>query len=100
MNNDLLTEEELQIIIDDDELFDEYDLKNMYSVLDKAIEKKCSVCSILYKGNENLFYSYHNTYCKKCNKKNTKLYYEQNKEKMNGYATEYNKRRRAMYSIL
>jgi hypothetical protein len=94
-----LTVEELQIIIDDDELFDEYDLGNMYSVLQKGNERSCSVCNLIYKDNIDKFYSYNNTYCRRCNKINTQKYYNNNKVKMNIYANNYNKKKRSMYSI-
>ena len=42
-----LTEEELRCIVNNDDLFNKYDLKNLNSVLDKGEGSKCRDCKIL-----------------------------------------------------
>jgi hypothetical protein len=97
--DEYLTEEQLRILVDNDELFDEYDFSNIYSVESKGIEKKCSVCSLSYNENKELFYGERNSLCKKCNTINTKKYYYNNREKMNEYSRNYNNRRNSRYTI-
>ena len=62
--------EELRLTIDDNDLFKEYDLGNMYSVCEKGnYEKACTVCNLKYHGNEDNFYCRKITYCKNCYRK-------------------------------
>ena len=61
------SEKELRLMINNDKLFDEYDLGNMYSVFEKdTIKKNCTVCHLIYEGNEDKFYCRKITYCKNC----------------------------------
>ena len=80
MNNiEKLTEEELRIIINDDELFDEFNLKDMYSVIQESLViPSCPDCGLHnIKENKQLFYNSRITRCRKCSKefskKNTQL---------------------------
>ena len=99
MNEDeRLTEEELRCMVDDDELFDEYDLTNMYSVCDKTgPNKSCPDCG-LPKTDENksLFYSYKYTRCIVCSKKYSRNYAKRNREKIKLYSREYRLKRKEL----
>jgi hypothetical protein len=98
-----LTEEELRIMVDDDELFDEYDLGNMYSVCedeDPAEGKKCSDCKLKYTGNEERFYIDYGIYCKECQKKRSRKYALKNKEKLRNYSRNYRAKRREVFTSI
>ena len=76
-------EEELRLIIDDDELFDEYNLTDMYTVCDPAPLKSCTECRvILSKDNAH----HKNTFCYDCNNVRRKEYYSLNKERCNEHS--------------
>ena len=99
MNDDeRLTEEELRCMVDDDKLFDEYDMKNMYCVMDDVGEKrKCPDCG-LPKTDENkhLFYNYKYTRCIVCSKRYSRNYAKQNREKIKLYSREYRLKRKQL----
>ncbi len=92
MNEDeRLTEEELRIMCDNDKLFDEYDLKNMYSVCDEYGEgRKCPDCGLKHiDENKHLFYTYKYTRCMKCSRIYTKQYARKHREKLRIYSKRY-----------
>ena len=94
--DDRLTEEELRLMVNDDKLFDNYDLANMYSVCDDFGEaRSCTDCNLPHiEKNEHLFYTYKYTRCIECSKKYTKMYAKNNKEKVRLYAKNYRERRK------
>ena len=93
-----LTEEELRCMVDDDELFDEYDLKNMYSVLEQGgEERKCPDCGLeLIDENKSLFYSWKYTRCKACSKRYSRNYAKRNPEKLKLYSRKYRENRKKL----
>lgn len=93
--NEELTEEELRILVNDNEIFEEYDLKNIYTVEEKGSGKQCSICGITY--TEKTFHTYKSSVCIECNKLRSKEHYIKNKKKMNDYARDYARRQRAWY---
>jgi capsid portal protein len=82
MNEEQLTEEELRVMVGDDELFNKYNLKNMYSVTESASYlKRCCDCKLPYYGNEALFYDWKYTVCVSCSKLRSVLTNKSNKSK-------------------
>jgi hypothetical protein len=75
-NIEILTEEELRIMIGDDDLFNEYNLKDMYSITEKSLViPSCPDCG-LHKiiENKHLFYHSKLTRCRICSKEYSKKY--------------------------
>ena len=67
--NEELTEEELRILVNNDEIFNEYNLKDIYTVTEASgYLKKCCDCQLLYDNNQELFYHWKYTVCITCSK--------------------------------
>ena len=86
-----LTEEELRIMVNDDKLFDEYNLKDMYHVCDDTGNNKaCPDCCLEYTDeNKHLFYTDKLTRCKECSKRYSINYSKQNPEKIREHSRRY-----------
>ena len=65
MNDDILTTEELYLLIDDRKLIKTYKLLDMYTTVEVR-NKVCGLCSIDYFENIEEFFVYKSTECKKC----------------------------------
>ena len=71
-----LTEEELRIMINDDDLFEEFNLKDIYSILNESLViKSCPDCNLHnIEENKHMFYHSKLTRCRKCSKEYSKKY--------------------------
>ena len=91
------TEEELRLMVNNDNLFDKYDLGDMYSVCEKSKENErcCPDCGLKHtEQNKHLFYSYKITRCRECSKKYSKIYAKKYPEKMRLHSRRYRGRLR------
>jgi hypothetical protein len=86
-----LTEEELRVMVDDNELFDDCNLKDMCSVMEISRGKSCSMCNVLLNDKNS---HYKNSYCKSCNQVRATEHRKVNRERIN----EYQRRRRKFLS--
>jgi len=94
------TEEELRLMINNDKLFDKYDLGNMYSVCDKSNDRLCPDCGLAYtEENKHLFYTYKCTRCRACCKIYSKKWSQQHKEKRRLHSKRYRERLRLLNNI-
>lgn len=85
--NEQLTEEELHLLINDDKLFNEYDLGNIYTVIeDASYLKTCLDCQMSYHSNKEKFYNFKYTVCIDCSKLRS---FNLNKRKKHLKGTEY-----------
>ena len=65
MNDDILTTEELYLLIDDKKLIKKYNLLEMNTTLEVR-NKVCGRCNIDFLENIEKFFGYKSTECKKC----------------------------------
>ena len=65
MNDDILTTEELYLLIDDKKLIKKYKLLEMYTTVEVR-NKVCGRCNIDFLENIEEFFGYKSTECKKC----------------------------------
>ena len=75
-----LTEEELRVMVDDNELFDDCNLKDMCSVMEISRGKSCSMCNVLLNDTNS---HYKNSHCKICNQVRATEHRKVNRERIN-----------------
>ena len=93
---DRLTDEEIYLICGED-LTNEYDLTNMYSVYEKAPERECPDCGLGHTDeNEGLFYSYKYTRCIQCSRRYTRAYAKQHRQQVNTHSKKYRLKRKKL----